>query len=288
MKNSLGRTLWNRHGLPSRQRCTIRNGDLLMQKGLQEQTLRERLRRRSTPELSVLKTSHDVLRETEEDAEGPLMELLSLDRCQETRKEAVLDRSRLILDPASRHKKTSIKLTPTRNYGNCWTKASTQGSADLYSIAKKQFGPKEARARNEPPRPIITHSRIDNQIQKLQQLKQRYRERGNSTHPAEISRITRKEARESTKERLAFTTNPNKFARNLLDKERSGYLLWKSCYRTAPAAPTKDELIASEPTLGDLKDFIKQADLVLLLNGRPSLTKFTRCFFVYFTGYGDS
>ena len=32
------------------------------------------------------------------------------------------------------------------------------------------------------------------------------------------------EARERTKKRLAFTANPYKFARNLLDKERSGTL----------------------------------------------------------------
>jgi len=35
---------------------------------------------------------------------------------------------------------------------------------------------------------------------------------------------TRKKARKRPKKRLAFTANPYKFARNLLDKERSGTL----------------------------------------------------------------
>ena len=92
---------------------------------------------------------------------------------------------------------------------------------------------------------------------------------------------TRRKARERAKKRMAFTNNPYKFARNLLDKERSGVLETNikevekylhethsdsnrddalgNCDRIEAAAPPEVELLTSEPTLGEVKDTIRRA-----------------------------
>ncbi|XP_052268194.1 uncharacterized protein LOC127869580 [Dreissena polymorpha] len=87
---------------------------------------------------------------------------------------------------------------------------------------------------------------------------------------------TRRKARERAKKRAAFTANPYKFARSLLDKEQSGKLeapleeverylhsthsdpnreeLLGDCERIYPAKEPEKPLDVSEPTLGEVKD----------------------------------
>ena len=89
---------------------------------------------------------------------------------------------------------------------------------------------------------------------------------------------TRRKARERTKKRMAFTANPYKFARNLLDKERSGTLetpveeveRYLNKTHSDPsredtlgdcesAALPEKELLTSEPTFGEVKEVIRKA-----------------------------
>jgi len=92
---------------------------------------------------------------------------------------------------------------------------------------------------------------------------------------------TRRKARERAKKRAAFTANPYKFARSLLDKERSGKLEAPleeverylhsthsdpnreeplgNCERIDPAKEPEKPLDVSEPTLKEVKDTIRKA-----------------------------
>jgi hypothetical protein len=166
----------------------------------------------------------------------------------------------------------------------------------IYAVGKERFGLEEERVRKEPPRPNRRQVRIQNLRRELKQLRRRYcasspteriglaqlrdtvRTQLTSLRKAENSR---RKTRERAKKRAAFTANPYKFARSLLDKERSGKLetpleeienflhvthsdpnredVLGDCDRIDPAEEPEKQLNATEPTLGEVKEAVKKA-----------------------------
>ncbi|XP_052223957.1 uncharacterized protein LOC127839609 [Dreissena polymorpha] len=150
----------------------------------------------------------------------------------------------------------------------------------IYSVGKERFGLEEERVRKEPPRPNRRQVRIQNLRQRigLAQLRDTVRTQLTSVRKAENSR---RKTRERAKKRAAFTANPYKFARSLLDKERSGKLetpleeienflhvthsdpnredVLGDCDRIDPAEEPEKQLNATEPTLGEVKEAVKKA-----------------------------
>ncbi|XP_052217978.1 uncharacterized protein LOC127835582 [Dreissena polymorpha] len=265
----------------------------------------------STEELYVQETSQDVFRNPEED-DDPLLELLQTQNSPEASEATDPDRPQQ--DTATRTRKPRIKW-PKASDKTSWTQldedlentleASMQGPVDrklttlttlIYSVGKERFGLEEERVRKEPPRPNRRQVRIQNLRRELKQLRRRYcasspteriglaqlrdtvRTQLTSVRKAENSR---RKTRERAKKRAAFTANPYKFARSLLDKERSGKLetpleeienflyvthsdpnredVLGDCDRIDPAEEPEKQLNATEPTLGEVKEAVKKA-----------------------------
>ena len=257
--------------------------------------------------------TQDVSQSPEVEEEDPLLELLKSpgDSSQKAEQEAVLYRRQ---DPATSQRKPRIKW-PKAQDKKSWKllddeldiilEAATQGpvyrklvtlTTIVYSVAKERFGVEEAKVHREPPKPNRRQTRIEKLRCELRQLKRRYRKSSPTERPG-LSQLrdtvrtqlkslrkaenTRNKARKRTKKRLAFTANPYKFARNLLDKEQSGTLetpveeverylqethsdpsrdvVLGDCERIEPAAPPDTELLTTEPTFGEVKEVIKKA-----------------------------
>jgi len=216
----------------------------------------------SIEEPSVHETTQDVFQDPEVEEEDPLLDLLKSlgDSSQLAEQETVLDRPRQ--DSATSQRKPRIKW-PKALDRKSWKlldeeldiilEAAFQGPVNrklqtlttiVCSIAKERFGVEEVKVRREPPKLNRRQLRIENLSRELRQLKRRYRQ-SSPTERLGLSQLrntvrtllkslrkaenTRKKARERTKKRLSFTANPYKFARKLLDKERSGTLetQWK-------------------------------------------------------------
>ena len=148
--------------------------------------------------------------------------------------------------------------------------------------------PRNARSRRQ--------HRIENLRKEIRQLKKQYRDSSpvqrlglsqlRDTLRTQLKSLrraenTRRKGRERTRKRAAFTANPFKFAKTLLDKERSGTLetpleevekylhdthsdvnreeALGDCDRIDPALPPETPLVTTEPTLGEVKDVIKKA-----------------------------
>ncbi|XP_052280752.1 uncharacterized protein LOC127878274 [Dreissena polymorpha] len=292
-------TDWNRDTRGSIPNCSPREG-----------TPNEQLQ---TPQMkdTPRETSHDVFRNPEED-DDPLLELLQTQSSPEASEATDPDRPQQ--DTATRTRKPRIKW-PKASDKTSWTQldedlenileASMQGPVDrklttlttlIYSVGKERFGLEEERVRMEPPRPNRWQVLIQNLRRELKQLRRRYcasspterigvaqlrdtvRTQLTSLRKAENSR---RKTRERAKKRAAFTANPYKFARSLLDKERSGKLetpleeienflhvthsdpkredVLGDCDRIDPAEEPEKQLNATEPTLGEVKEAVKKA-----------------------------
>jgi len=165
----------------------------------------------------------------------------------------------------------------------------------VYSVAKERFGIEEAKKRKEAPKPNRRQHRIENMRREIRQLKKQYRN-SSTVQRLGLSQLrdtlrtqlkslrraenTRRKARERAQKRAAFTANPYKFAKTLLDMERSGTLetpleevkkylydthsdvnredAW-DCDRIDPALPPEMQLVTTEPTLGEVKYVVKKA-----------------------------
>ncbi|XP_052223956.1 uncharacterized protein LOC127839608 [Dreissena polymorpha] len=237
----------------------------------------------STEELYVQETSQDVFRNPEED-DDPLLELLQTQNSPEASKATDPDRPQQ--DTATITRKPRIKW-PKASDKTSWTQldedlenileASMQGPVDrklttlttlIYSNLRREL--KQLRRRYCASSPT---ERIG-----LAQLRDTVRTQLTSVRKAENSR---RNTRERAKKRAAFTANPYKFARSLLDKERSGKLetpleeienflhvthsdpnredVLGDCDRTDPAEEPEKQLNATEPTLGEVKEAVKKA-----------------------------
>ena len=208
----------------------------------------------STEELSVQETAPDVFRDPEED-EDPILELLQTQSSFDTEQETGPDRPQQ--DTATRPRKPRIKW-PKASDKTLWKQldedldnileASLQGPVDrklttlttlIYSVGKERFGLEEERVQKDTPRLNRRQTRIQNLRRELSQLRRRYRDSSPTervgltqlratlrSHLTSLRKAenTRRKTRERAKKRAAFTANPYKFARSLLDKERSGKL----------------------------------------------------------------
>ena len=265
----------------------------------------------STEELSVQETAPDVFREPEED-EDPLLELLQTQSSFDTEQETGPDRPQQ--DTATRPRKPRIKW-PKASDKTLWKQldedldnileASLQGPVDrklttlttlIYSVGKERFGLEEERVQKDTPRPNRRQTRIQNLRRELRQLRRRYRDSSptervgltqlRATLRSQLTSLrkaenTRRKTRERAKKRAAFTANPYKFARSLLDKERSGKLetpleevekylhvthsdpnredVLGGCDRIEPVNAPEKQLDVSEPSFGEVKDVVKKA-----------------------------
>ncbi|XP_052223860.1 uncharacterized protein LOC127839510 [Dreissena polymorpha] len=257
-----------------------------------------------------LETPQDAFRNLEEN-EDPLLELLQNQSSPEASQATSPDRPQQ--DTVTRTRKPRIKW-PKASDKTSWTQldedlvnileASMQGPVDpklstlttlIYSVGKERFGLEEERVRKEPRRPNRRQVRIQNLRRELKQLRRRYcassltesigltqlrdtvRSQLTSLRKAE----NRRKTRERAKKRAAFTANPYKFGRSLLDKERSGKLetplekvenylhvthsdpnredVLGDCDRIDPAKEPEKQLNATEPTLGEVKEAVKKA-----------------------------
>ncbi|XP_052260987.1 uncharacterized protein LOC127865138 [Dreissena polymorpha] len=270
-------TDWNRGTRGSIPKCSLREGT--PNKQLQSPQTKD------TPR----ETPHDAFRNLEED-EDPLLELLQTQSSSEASQATGPDRPQQ--DTATRTRKPRSK----------WPKASdktswTQLDEDLDNILEARRGlDYKRRVRKEPPRPNRRQVRIQNLRRELKQLRRRYcasspierigltqlrdtvRSQLTSLRKAENNR---RKTRERAKKRAAFTANPYKFGRSLLDKKRSGKLetpleevenylhvthsdpnredVLGDCDRIDTAKQPEKQLNATEPTLGEGKEAVKKA-----------------------------
>jgi len=217
-----------------------------------------------TQEYSSLDSTHGTeelyVQETTQNPEvddDPLLQLLETQRESSPEAEQLTVPDRPSQNPGSKTRKQRIKW-PKASDKTSWIRldeyldnileASMQGQVDrklktlttlIYSVAKERFGLEEPNAYKEPPRPNRRQTRIENLRRELRQPRRRYlnsppseqlglsrlrdrvRSQLNSLRKAENTRMKN---RERAKKRAAFTVNPYRFARSLLDKERSGVL----------------------------------------------------------------
>ena len=168
-------------------------------------------------------------------------------------------------------------------------------------------------------------TRIQNLRRELRQLRRRYHDsstaervgltqlratlRSQLASPRKAEN-TRRKTRERAKKRAAFTANPYKFARSLLDKERSGELetpleevekylhvthsdfnredALGDCDRIEPVKAPEKQLDVSEPSFGEVKDVVKKPELLRRQDPMPSRTRCTKCAHYFSGGYGGS
>jgi hypothetical protein len=166
----------------------------------------------------------------------------------------------------------------------------------IYSLGKERFGLEKECVQREPQKPNRRQTRIQTLRRELRQLRRRFRD-SSSTERIGLTQLKdsirlqlnalrkaeniRRKTRERTKKRAAFTNNPYRFARSLLDKERSGKLespidevesylhvthsdpnrevALGDCERIDPAREPETKLDMKEPTLWEVKQVVKKA-----------------------------
>ena len=195
----------------------------------------------------------------------------------------------------------------------------------IYSVGKERFGLEEERAQKDTPRPNRRQTCIQNLRRELRQLRKRYSD-SSPTEKVGLTQLraklrsqlsslrkaenTRRKTRERAKKRAAFTANPYKFARSLLDKERSGKLetpqeevekylhvthsdpnredTLGDCDRIEPVKAQEKQLDVSEPSFGEVKTLSRKLELLRRPDPMPSRTRCTRCAHYFSGGYGGS
>ena len=241
-----------------------------------------------------------------------LLELLQTQSSVDREQETGLDIPQQ--DTATRPRKPRIKWPkasgktlwkqPDEDLGNI-LEASLQGPVDrklttlttlIYCVEKERVGLEEERVQKDTPRPNKRQIRIQNLRRELRQLRRWYSDSSptervgltqlKTTLRSQLTSLrkaenTRRKTRERAKIRAAFTANPYKFARSLLDKERSGKLetpleevekylhvthsdpnredALGDCDRIEPVKAPEKQLDVSEPSFGDVKDVVKKA-----------------------------